>query len=228
MTMWNRSHLFSIRLHAVYQSRFLAHSADCGRPDPGAQARDHLARTAATWWLGSGETPARACSGENDNACPFGGNGGSELMKRGLWLSLLLCLGIAAPAQPKPDLSEKLGATIAARGPAVYRFETLECPWRTARGITASGQLRPARLAGDPAARRQRRHAPAAGARRGRRVATRRRAWTKGAGAPQRQGHGVAKCHPAVGRAPGPTAGHAARLSCLCRHGPRSVAAGCP
>lgn len=150
--MWNRSHLFSIRLHAVYQSRFLAHSADCGRPDPGAQARDHLARTAATWWLGSGETPARACSGENDNACPFGGNGGSELMKRGLWLSLLLCLGIAAPAQPKPDLSEKLGAT----SPRVARPSTAsrpwKCPWRTARGITASGQLRPARLAGDPTA----------------------------------------------------------------------------
>ena len=38
-----------------------------------------------------------------------------------------------------------------------------------------------------------------------RRVATRRRAWTKGAGAPQGQSHGVAKCHPAVGRAPGAT-----------------------
>lgn len=48
-------------------------------------------------------------------------------MKRGLWLSLLLCLGIAA-GTAQPDLSEKLGATIAARGPAVYRFETLEMP----------------------------------------------------------------------------------------------------
>jgi len=47
-------------------------------------------------------------------------------MKRGLWLSLLLCLGIAAPVQAKPDLSEKLGPTIAERGSAFYRFETLE------------------------------------------------------------------------------------------------------
>jgi predicted alpha/beta superfamily hydrolase len=49
-------------------------------------------------------------------------------MKRGLWISLLLCLGIAAPVQAKPDLTEKLGPTIADRGSAFYRFETLEMP----------------------------------------------------------------------------------------------------